>query len=64
MFFEQTRCIKCHATDMLEKIVPIVAIGQPKEEESKKVGDITKRHIEDAKKELKQMKEDIKEKEL
>lgn len=64
MFFEQSRCTLCHTSGFLEKIVPQVSIKKQNFQENKKVGDITKEHIEDAREDLKKMKKERKEKEL
>ncbi len=64
MFFEQSRCILCHTEGCLEKIVPEVSIKKNDPQTNQKVGDITKKHIEEARDDLKKMKKERTEKEL
>ena len=60
MFFEQKRCIKCHSDDNLEKIVSKVSVPRAKEEEQLKTGEVTRKHIEEYREELKVMKKEAK----
>ena len=60
MFFEQERCIKCHAYGQLTKI-PNFTIKKPaKEVLEKRVGTVVDEFIEDAKKDLKQQRKELK----
>ncbi len=60
MFFEQTRCIKCHCNEGLEKIIAPVMAKKKKEAQDLKPGATVKRHIEEYREELKTMKDDAK----
>jgi putative FmdB family regulatory protein len=64
MFFEQNRCIKCHRTECLEKLVSPIISNENSPKIKEKVGDKVKEHIEQAKSEVKKEKEQLREKKL
>ncbi len=64
MFFVQERCIKCHRTEGLEKKISKVLSKQDLPKETSKPGDLVKKHIEEYRDELKQMKKKAKSEEL
>ena len=64
MFFEQNRCIKCHSTECLEKLVSPMIEKDLSTKGKSKVGDEVKKHIEQAKSDIKQEKENLRKKTL
>ena len=64
MFFEQERCIECHSTECLEKLVSPVIEKDISSNSNQKVGDKVKEHIEQAKSEIKKEKEELRKKTL
>lgn len=59
MFFEQNRCIKCGATECLEKLVSNVLEKDLAKNKQAKIGDVVKEHIEEAKSEIKKEKDKL-----
>lgn len=60
MFFEQTKCIKCHSVDCLTKVPDFTIKKNVKEESSKRIGAVVDEFIADAKKDLKKQRKDLK----
>ena len=64
MFFEQNRCIKCHSSECLEKLVSPILEKEQSLKNKEKVGDKVKQHIEEAKSDIKREKEELRKKTL
>ena len=60
MFFEQERCIKCHRSGFLVKIPDFTIKKSINPNQDKRAGSVVDEFIEDAKKDLKKQKKNLK----
>ena len=60
MFFEQEKCIKCHATGQLTKVPDFSIKKQAEKAAEKRVGAVVDEFIKDAKQDLKKQRKELK----
>ena len=60
MFFEQEKCIKCHAHNQLTKVPDFTIKKQAQKHTETKVGTVVDKFIKDAQQDLKQQRKELK----